>query len=132
MPARLTLSRKTDNDARPAIGGFRRQLFHGFQACFQESRLQHQIFRRIARYEQLGQKQKIGALRRRISPCLARLGEIARHVANGGIELPDGNPEMVLYIVSVAHGFSIPRPCPLRNAAIAWRRPLRFVRARSR
>ncbi len=48
VSSRLALSRKTDNDARSAIGGLRRQFFHRFQACFQESRLQHQILRRIA------------------------------------------------------------------------------------
>lgn len=96
MPARFALTRKTDDDARPAIGGFRRQFFHGLQARFQKSRLQYQVFRRIAGYEQLGQKQEIGTLRRRIGPCFARPGEIARHVANSRIELPDGNSKMVL------------------------------------
>ena len=60
-----------------------------------EGRLQHQILRLIAGDEHFRQRQHIGAGLTRGLPRLACLAGIARQVADGGVQLPDGQAETV-------------------------------------
>ena len=61
----------------------------------EKRRLQHQVFRRIAGDEELGEEHQVGALAGGVRPRLARLGEIAGNVADGRIELGDGDAQDV-------------------------------------
>ena len=57
--------------------------------------LLHQVLRRIAGDEQLGEQHEVGALAGRIGARLARLGEIAGDVADDRVELRDGDAQDV-------------------------------------
>ena len=88
-------ARIADDHRRAAVGCVRRQRFHSLQAGFQEGRLQHQILRRIAGDEQLGEQHQIRAVARSVGPGLARPGEIAGNVAHRRVELRDGDADGV-------------------------------------
>ena len=67
----------------------------GLLAGREEGRLQHQVLRRIAGEEKLGEQHEVGALAGGIRPRLARLGEIAGNVADRRVELGDGDAQDV-------------------------------------
>ena len=73
----------------------RRTPATAFSQASRKARLQHQILRRIAGDEKLGEEHQVGALTCRIRPRLARLGEIAGDIAEHWIELGDGDTENV-------------------------------------
>ena len=78
---------RADDDARAAIGGVGGQRLDGLAAGVLESRLEHQVLRRIAGDEQLRQDQEIGPGRGGLSARRAGLLHIAVDVADHDVEL---------------------------------------------
>ena len=115
VAALLVLARKTDHDARPAICRLGGKLLHRHSASLEEGRLQHQILRRIAGDEKLGQEQKIGPLGCCFRPRFAGLGEIAGDVADSRVELRDGNAKGIGSGLIFAHEYRLARGARLRN-----------------
>ena len=89
--------RAADDDAG-AVADLERQLLRRLAAGDLHRRLQHQVFRRIAAEEELGQHQQVGALALRLGPGEARLLQIAGDVAHHRIELADGDGECGLRV----------------------------------
>src|SRR5262249_38247685 len=72
-----------------AGNGLLRQGRNRRSRLFLERRLQHQVFRRIAADEELGEENEVRALRCYVGTRLPGLGEVARNVADDGIELSE-------------------------------------------
>ena len=100
-------ARKADDHARTAIGGVSCERFDGLQAGLEESRFQHEILRRITGNEQLGQQQQIGSLASSICAGRPGLRQVTHDIANGGIELRNGNPQDVRHFQFFAHGLDL-------------------------
>ena len=86
---------RADQHRRTAVGGLARQLFDRGAAGRLKCRLQHQVFRRIAGNEQFGQHHQIGAVGPRLRAGGARLGGVARDVADRRVQLGQRNRELV-------------------------------------
>ncbi len=93
VDALLVAPGRADDDARTAIGRLARQILDRRDALRHESRLQHQVFRRIAGDEQFGEDDKVGLLPRGIGPRLARQPQITGDIADGGVQLRDRNSQ---------------------------------------
>jgi hypothetical protein len=118
VAALLILARKADHHARPAIRGIGGKLLHRRAARLQEGRLQHQILRRIAGNEKLGEEQQIGALGCGFGARVPGLGKIAGDVADSRIELRNGNAEGVGSGLNIAHDPRLARAARLRNVGV--------------
>ena len=77
--------------------------------------MQHQVLRRIAGDEQLGEEHEVGALARRIGARLARLGEIAGMSPTAGLSWATAMRKTsgADFLVMQAH---VARPISPRNA----------------
>jgi hypothetical protein len=120
MDAAFALQRRADDDAWPTVGGIPGKILRCLFTCFQESRPNDQIFRRIAGQEKLGIKHQIGALPRGVRPRLARLCQIAGDIADGRVQLGDSDAENV---TDLAHHADVARPlmrCNGVSALTSW------------
>ena len=95
VQAGLTLQRRSDDDARSAIGSIQSELLDCLFASFDESALEHQILRRVTGNEKLGVKDEIGALTCSVRSSLAGFCQIALDITQHWIELGDGDTENV-------------------------------------
>ena len=89
-------------DRRAAIGGLGGEIFHGGDHLFDEQRLEDQILGRITAHEQLRGDDKIGAAFSRLGAGRAQLGEIVVDPPKGGIQLRQGNGQMICHGVDLA------------------------------
>ncbi len=115
VAARLVLARKSDDDARSAIGGVCREAFDRRPASADEGRLQNQIFRWVTGDEKLGHHQEMRALPRRIGARLTHLGKVSGDIAHRGVQLGDGDVEGLGESVFLCHVIHLIRPFVHRN-----------------
>ena len=78
---------RADQDSRATARGLARQFFDSGAAGGLEGRLQHQVFRRVAADEQFRQHHEIGAVGLGLVARGARLGGVARDVADRRVQL---------------------------------------------
>jgi hypothetical protein len=125
VPALLSLAGEADDHAWPAVGGIGGERLDRLQAGLEEGRLQHEVLRRIAGDEELGQKQQICPLPGRFGAGSACLGQIAGDVADDGIELCHRDTQDVGDLLCFAHDTDLAARLSDRNAASRSLVPLR-------
>ncbi len=97
---------RADQDGRPAIGGFPRELLDRGAAGRLKCRLQNQVFRRIAGNEQFRQNDQIGAIGASLHARGACLGGIARDVTHRRVQLGQRDRKLR---GAFGHGAMVPR-----------------------
>ena len=86
---------RADQHRRPAVGGLARQRLDRGPAGRLESRLEHQVFRRIAGDEQFGKSDDVGTIVRGAGARLAGKLQIAGNIADDRIELRYRNGQTI-------------------------------------
>ncbi len=79
--------RRGDEQRRSAVLGVGAQFLDRLVAALHERGFQHQVLGEVSREDQLGRQHHVGALLRRLGARRPHLDEIARDVADLGIEL---------------------------------------------
>jgi hypothetical protein len=114
----------TDQERRAIVRGRRRQLLDGGLDLVLEERLQDQVLGRIAADDKLREHDQVGALGRRRRARLEDTRDVAVEVADGRVDLGQGDGEMV------GHGFicggcrigrTLPQGCGAGNHNLARR-----------
>ncbi len=75
-----------------------------------KSRLFNEIARRIAGDGELGKDDQFGVSRRGVLRETNHQGDVAREVADGGIDLPEGNPHQYLILTLPMRSDAAGRP----------------------
>ena len=92
-----------DQHRRAAVGGVGRQIGDRRHAGGLERRLEHQVLRRIAGDEELGEEDQVGPERGGAGARLTGAGDVAGDVADGRVELGEGDLEAVGHARGLEH-----------------------------
>ena len=105
---------------RAAVRRLARQRLKRSSARLLKSGLEHEVFRRITRQEQLGEHDKVSPLRARCLTRGANAGRIAGDVADGAINLGEGQREPAGGSLGRVHVTDLARRRPCGNGGNFW------------